>query len=270
MLGRQRVKQSRRRFKGWSALVRGLLGALTLLAIAEALTRLEIVSPRDFPHASIILERMVELLTDGEFMLEVWATVQGWMLALGLAILISVPLGMLLASSRVTFRATSAVIEVLRPVPPIALLPLAVLVWGQGTSMKVILVAYATIWPILYNTIYGVRGVDPVTIETARAFGLPRRAILRRVILPSAAPFILTGIRISASLGLVIMVGAELIAGASSGIGTFILQSSLASDATDVVLASAAVAGLLGVAINGLFSVLEHRAFAWSARGQNA
>jgi NitT/TauT family transport system permease protein len=248
-------------------LVRGVAGAVLVFVAAEIFTRLEIVDPQYLPHASTVVARMVDLLGDGEFMGEFWATFYGWVIALAIAIGIAVPLGILLGSSRITYRATSAVVEVMRPIPAVALIPLAILVWGSGTVTKVILVTYATVWPILYNTIYGVHDVDAVAVESARAFGLSRSAILRRIVFPSAAPLVMTGIRISASIGLIVIVGTELVAGTSSGIGAYILAVGSSGNGTDIVLAGAAIAGLLGVIVNMLFSAVDRRAFAWAHRG---
>lgn len=270
----ERAHGPRRRWR-WgpripASAVRGLGGAVAFFVAAEAFTRAEIVDPKYLPYASTVVRRMAELLGDGAFMSQVWATLYGWAMALGLAIAIAVPLGMALGSSSVTYRATSAVIEVMRPIPAVALIPLAVLVWGSGTLTKVILVAYATVWPILYNTIYGVHDVDAVAVESARAFGLGRLAILRRVVFPSAAPFVLTGIRISASIGLIVIVGTELVAGTSNGIGAYILAVGTAGNDVDVVLAGAAVAGLLGVLVNIGFGALDRRLFAWAHRKEAA
>jgi NitT/TauT family transport system permease protein len=243
-------------------------GALVLFALAELAVRLGPASLGHLPEPSTVLVRIGELLTDPVFLGELAATVQAWVLSLLIATAIGVGVGILLGSSTVTYRAASAVVDVLRPVPAIALLPLAVLVWGQGLEMKVVIVGFATLWPVLSNTIYGVHGIDPVALETGRAFGLGRWAMLRRIVLPGAAPMILTGIRISASLGLIVIVGTELIAGASSGIGSYILRISLAGERTDIVLASAAIAGLVGVLINLVFTTVERRRFAWSTRAQ--
>lgn len=268
--GRARRAPGRRARKGNgpSAAVLGLVGGLAFFLLAEGFTRLEIIDPRYLPYATTVIGSMGDLLVDGEFMGEVWATVYGWMLSLGLAILIAVPLGIALGSSRATYRATSAVIEVMRPIPPVALIPLAILVWGSGTVTKVILVTYATVWPILQNTIYGVHDVDPVAVDSARAFGLRRLAILRRVVFPSTAPFVLTGIRISASIGLIVIVGTELLSGSSSGIGSYILAVGAAGDQVDVVLAGAAIAGVLGVLINIVFNAIDQRGFGWAHRGE--
>ena len=162
---------------------------------------------------------------------------------------------------------SSAIIEFMRPIPSVAIIPLGMILWGQGLAMKVILVTYATLWPILYNTIYGVHEVDPIALQTARSFGLRSMAVLRRITLPSAAPFIFTGIRISASLGLIVVVGAELLASADRGIGSFILFASSSGGQMDTVLAAASIGGLLGLVINGILSSLDHRLFGWRYLG---
>jgi NitT/TauT family transport system permease protein len=250
--------------------LRGVVGAIGFFIVVEAFTRLEIVDPQYLPYASSVVGEMAGLLTEGAFLEEVWATLYGWALALALAVAIAVPLGIAFGSSEVTYRAASALIEVMRPIPAVALIPLAILVWGSGTTTKVILVTYATVWPILYNTIYGVHDVDAVAVESARAFGLSRAATLRRVVFPSAAPFVLTGVRISASIGLIVIVGTELVAGTSAGIGAYILAVGQGGETIDVVLAGAAIAGLLGVVINSGLGALDRRWFAWAHRGAGA
>jgi NitT/TauT family transport system permease protein len=242
---------------------RGLLGIALFLALAEAVTRAQLVDATYLPPATTILGRIAELLTTGSFLGEVGATLLAWAIGLGIAIGIAVPLGILLGSSNLAYRMSSVVVELMRPIPAVALIPLAILVWGQGLEMKVVLVAYATVWPILYNTIYGVHDVDPVAVETARSFGARRPSILRRVTLPSAAPFVFTGIRVAASIGLIVVVGAELLAGAANGIGTFILIQGSNGDRADLVLAGAAVAGILGVLIDLSLRAVERRLFAW-------
>ena len=161
----------------------------------------------------------------------------------------------------------SPLVEFMRPIPSVALIPLGILLWGQGLSMKVILVAYATVWPILFNTIYGVRDVDPIAVQTARCFGLGSIAILRRISLPSAAPLIFTGIRISASIGLIVVVGSELLASAQSGIGSYILFVSLNGGQMDSVIAGAAIAGIVGALINSVLEQIDRRLFAWRYLG---
>jgi NitT/TauT family transport system permease protein len=243
------------------------LGILIFFLILEFVTSLELVPPVYLPRASTVVRRMVELLQDPKFLKHVLATLHAWAVGLGLAILISVPIGILIGTSELAYKMSSPLIELMRPIPSVALIPLGILLWGQGFSMKIILVAYATTWPILFNTVYGVHDVDPIAVQTARCFGLKQAAILRRINLPSAAPFIFTGIRISASIGLIVVIAAELLASADSGIGSFILFVSSSGGQMDSVLAGAAIAGIIGAMINSALGLIDRRFFAWRYLG---
>jgi NitT/TauT family transport system permease protein len=245
------------------AAFRGLAGFAVFFLAAEFITTLELVPAIYLPRASTVLLRMLALLHDPRFLLNVLSTIQAWVVGLAVATLITVPAGILIGTSDLAYRMSSPVIEFMRPIPSVALIPLGILLWGQGFAMKVILVAYATAWPILYNTIYGVHDIDPVAVQTARCFGLRRLAILRCVTFPSAAPFIFTGLRVSASVGLIVVVGAELLASADSGIGSYILFVSSSGGHADSVLAGAAVAGIIGVAVNAGLGLIDRRLFAW-------
>ena len=242
-------------------------GIAAFFLILECVTRLELVPPVYLPRASTVLGRVVLLLQDPKFLQHILATLQAWAVGLSLAVLISVPLGIMVGTSELAYKMVSPLIEFMRPIPSVALIPLGIMLWGQGFAMKVILVAYATIWPILYNTVYGVHDVDPIAVQTARVFGLGRGAILRRINLPSAAPFVFTGIRVSASIGLIVVIAAELLASADSGIGSFILFVSANGGQMDSVLAGAAVAGFLGALINGILGAIDRRWFGWRYLG---
>ena len=256
--GRERTQQ---------IVFRGLIGSALLFGVVEWVTRLGIVPAEYLPHASTVLFRIPELFVDREFMADLGATVAAWGTALVVAIAISVPLGVVLGSSDRAFKLTSPVVNLMRPIPSVCLLPLTLVVFGTGFSMKIVLVSYATVWPILFNTIYGIHNVDPITVQTARCFGLGPLAVIRRVSLPSAAPFIFTGIRISASIGLVVLVSAELLADTRSGIGSFIMSRSSGSGQMDTILAAAAIAGLLGLIINVSFVAFDRWKFAWRYAG---
>ena len=247
--------------------VRLAAGVALFFLLAEFVTRLEIVPPIYLPRASTVVLRMAELARDPAFLVNVAVTLYAWALGIALATAISIPFGILIGTSNLAYKMATPLVEVMRPIPSVALIPLAILLWGQGLTTKVLLVAYATTWPILFNTISGVHDVDPITVQTARCFGLGRLAILRRINLPSAAPFIFTGLRISASLGLIVIVGTELLAGADRGIGSYILFVSSSGGHMDSVLAGAAIAGLVGLAINSMFGMVERRVFAWRHLG---
>lgn len=242
-------------------------GIFIFFLILEFVTSLELVPPIYLPRASTVIHRMVELLQDPKFLKHVIATLHAWAVGLALATLISVPIGILIGTSELAYKMSSPLIEFMRPIPSVALIPLGILLWGQGFPMKVILVAYATTWPILFNTVYGVHDVDPVAVQTARCFGLKQAAILRHINLPSAAPFIFTGIRISASIGLIVVIGAELLASADSGIGSYILFVSSSGGQMDSVLAGATIAGIVGAMINSVLGLIDRHFFAWRYLG---
>jgi NitT/TauT family transport system permease protein len=235
--------------------------------VAQFVTSLEIVPSIYLPRASTVVYRMVELARDPSFLGNVGATIYAWALGLCAAVLISIPVGILLGSSDLSYRMSSPLIEFMRPIPGVAIIPLGIMLWGQGLAMKVILVAYSTIWPILFNTIYGIHDVDPITVQTARCFGLNRMATVRRISFPSAAPFIFTGIRISASIGLIVVVATELLASADSGIGSYILFVSSGGGHMDSVLAGAAIAGIVGLLVNSMLALVDRRLFAWRYLG---
>jgi NitT/TauT family transport system permease protein len=250
--------------------LRIVVGIVAFFLVLEFVTSLGLVPAIYLPRASTVVARMAELLVDPKFLKQVLATLEAWAAGLALATAISVPVGILIGASETAYKMTSPVIEFMRPIPSVALIPLAILLWGQGFAMKVILVAYATTWPILFNTVYGVHDVDPIAVQTARCFGLKQRAILWRVSFPTAAPLIFTGIRISASIALIVVIGAELLASADRGIGSYILFVSLNGGHMDSVLAGAAIAGVLGVVINSLFGMLDRKLFAWRYFGAAA
>lgn len=244
---------------------RGVIGALVLFAVLEVLTRAEFVNPAYLPPASTIIARTAQILVDPAFLREVAGTMQAWAVGMVVVVAIGVPLGVLLGTSDRIYTAARALIEFLRPIPSVALIPLAILVFGRGPSMKTSLIIYAALWPVLFNTIYGMHGVEPVAIETARSFNLSRLQILRYVSLPSAAPFIYTGIRVATAIALILAISTELIAGGGQGIGTWMLARQVANQ-QQYVYAGTIVAGLLGLAINAVFIAGEKRLFSWHPR----
>lgn len=245
---------------------RGAVGLGILFAVAELVTRLELVNPIYLPPASIVLVTTAQVLLDPEFLAHVGGTLAAWAIGLVLATGIAVPLGLVLGSSRRSQIAAAAAIELLRPIPSVALIPLAILLVGRGLDMKVLLIMYASVWPILFNTVYGVREVDPVARETARLFGLGRGAILFRISLRAASPFIYTGVRISAAIALILAISAELIAGGQLGIGAWMLANSQTGVPRELLYAGIVVTGLLGLGLNALFEAGERRLFGWHHR----
>ncbi|WP_369362539.1 ABC transporter permease [Streptomyces sp. CG4] len=242
----------------------GLLGAATAFGVCEAVSRAGIVRRGYLPPASEVLARAARLAADPAFLDGIGATLRAWALGLGLACAIAVPLGLLLGAVPVVEAAVRAVIEFLRPLPSVALIPLVSLLLGSGTETEVTLIAYASLWPVLFNTVYGLGETDPLAKDTLRAFGFGRLAVLLRVELPATAPFIAAGVRISAAVALILAVATELLSGFGQGLGIFIAQAQTDPDGTRDVLAGVVWAGALGLVINGVLVGAERRLFAWA------
>ncbi|WP_019631530.1 ABC transporter permease [Actinomadura atramentaria] len=248
----------------------GAVGAVGAFGLAELVTRTGLVDNEYVPPASTVLWRAVRMCGDTEFLTQVGGTVRVWLTGLALATAAAVALGLVLSAAPWLNRAARLVVELLRPIPSIALIPLAVLTFSTAAKSETSLVFYAATWPILINTLYALRDVDPVAKDTLRAFGFGTVPILLRVSLPSAAPFVLTGVRIAASVGLVVVVSTELVAGTGEGIGGFLMQSQSGGGQPDYMLAGAVWAGVLGLLATGVFAAVERRAFRWHGAGTEA
>lgn len=244
---------------------RGILGAagvLGFLVLVEALGRLGVIDPGILPYVSTVLVTTVELAFEGEFLGHVGNTLLACAVGLAIAIVTAVPAGLVLGTVPVVERSARPLVEFLRPIPSVSLIPLAMFLFTESQDAKIALIVYTCSWPLLINTMYGLSDVDPLAKQTLRSFGFGPLAVVLRVSLPSAAPFIATGVRIALSVTLIVAVSVELIAGGGGGIGTFL---SLASSANrvDRMLAGTIWAGLIGLGANSLFMAGERRLFHW-------
>jgi ABC-type nitrate/sulfonate/bicarbonate transport system permease component len=188
-------------------------------------------------------------------------------LGFGIAVVVAISTGLLLGMSRRSRRAAAPIVEFLRAIPPPALLPFAILVIGVGDSMKVFIIAFVCVWPVLLNTIDGVTGVDPTLRDTTRMYGVSPRDRLLRVMLPAASPQIFAGMRTSLSLALILMVISEMVA-STNGIGYFVLQSQR-TFAIPEMWSGILLLGILGYVLNGAFVLIERRVLRWH-RGARA
>lgn len=243
-------------------LLRGAAGAAGFLVLGELVIRFGISDGLAFPSPSTILYEAVRLPADSQFMAGVATTMANWALGLLIATVVAVPLGVLLGAVPPLERAVRPILEFMRPIPSVAIIPLAILLISVEQMMKVSVIVYASIWPILLNTLYGMHDVDPLAKESLRSFGFGKLSVLTRVSLPSAAPFVATGVRIAAGVALVLAVSAELLAGGVAGIGVFVGTAG-SGNRVDLVMAATVWAGLLGVLANTLLLAGERRLFHW-------
>lgn len=242
--------------------VLGIVGVVGVAAVAE-LVMTVVIDKTGLPVPSRVIGNLGPLFADSTFWEAVGFTLAEWMLGLLFATVAGVLVGAAMGASRAATIAFSLPVEAFRVLPSIALGPILVLLLGSGMLPLAITVALACVWPILLNTMYGVKGADTTAIQTAESFGLSRAAVIRRVILPGALPFAFTGVRVAASIGLIVAVSAELLVGAGAGIGGYILFNSANATNLDLVYAATLVAGILGVLVSLVMSAIDAMAFGW-------
>jgi ABC-type nitrate/sulfonate/bicarbonate transport system permease component len=184
-----------------------------------------------------------------------------------LAVVVAVVAGVALGSSKTLGRIVDPVVQFMRAIPAPVLIPAGIIVLGVGSTMKVALIAFVCLFPVLLNTIDGVAGVDPSLRETARSYQIPWRDRLFRVILPSAAPQIFAGARVALSLAVIMMVVSEMVA-STNGIGYFVLQSQRTFAITQM-WSGIFLLAILGYVLNVLFLLVERKALRWH-RGARA
>ncbi len=224
----------------------GLAGVATVVIVWQVLALLDLL-PTSFPSAVAVIAALFGLITSGSFWSDTAATLISTMLGALISIVIGVPFGFMLGKFVVLRECLSPIMEFLRPINPVILVPLALLIF-TGLQMKLFLIVYGGVWPILIATIYAVRSIDPVAVETARSFSLGRVNTVWRITMPMAAPGISTGVRISITIALLVSIVAELIAGAS-GIGQELLAAQI-SGAYATLYALVVSVGIIGLLLN--------------------
>ena len=223
-----------------------------------------------FPPLSRIIERFVELwlsgppsslfLTDavGENIApSLVRMLSGW----SIAVVVGVLLGVAIGRSRVLGDYVEPIVHFVRAIPPPALIPIFLILFGFGTGMRVSLIAFAVMWPVLLNTIDGVRSVETLHLDTGKVFELDRRKVFFGIVLPSAAPKIFAGMRVSLSVAIIIMVISEMV-GLPGGIGNIILGAQRTYRMVDM-WAGILLLGILGYVLNAVLAMVETRVTSW-------
>jgi ABC-type nitrate/sulfonate/bicarbonate transport system permease component len=240
---------------------RGLLGVAVAAGLLELLPRVGIVDTRFLPPFSAMVRSLGGQLGTADFWTATGQTLRGWALGLTLAMIGGIVVGVVIGSVPLLRALTASTIEFLRPIPSVALIPLVVLIYGSEMPSALVLVVYASFWPVLVQVLYGVADVDPVVRDTARSYRFSRRAIVRTVIWPTALPYVVTGFRLAASVALILEITAELIIGVP-GLGRSIGVAQ-SSGAVAETYALVLVVGLVGVLVNLLARAAERRALRW-------
>ncbi|GAA4342459.1 ABC transporter permease [Variovorax defluvii] len=202
-----------------------------------------------------------ELIVSGELLRHLVDSLRREFIAFCWA-LVAIPLGVAMGWWKPVHEQLDPLIEMLRPIPPLAWIPLSILWFGIGDTQNQFIIFLGIFFPILLNTITGVRSVEPNLVRAARCLGSGEGAVLRRVVLRAALPQIVTGIRIGLGVGWMALVAAELV-GASSGLG-FLINDARTLLRTDIVIVGMIAIGLVGLALDLLIRVLSRRALPWS------
>jgi NitT/TauT family transport system permease protein len=257
----------RARYAGERVNVSGWL-VVVLVALAAELAIPGLNLEDTVARPSQALTTLVSELRAGPLRDEIGATLSAYLQGLAIAIAVGVVAGVAIGSSRTLLETSSGVIEFLRPVPAVALIPLATYALGFDTEMRRFLVAYAAVWPILFNTLYGVRGVDRMLYDVARTSGASRLGVLVRVTLPASLPSIATGIRISASLALLVCVTVEYWT-QTAGLGAY-MHEQYGAIRYDEVYAAVLLTALIGYVVNVVLRSTERRALFWVGEERRA
>ena len=260
------------------SIIEGLAVPVVLLALWQAFCSSGLVNPQVLPSPGAVAARWWQYLAPQEAFDAANGSWWAWLVsgelirdaigsltrvALGFLVGggLALPLGLFMGASDTVYRYVNPLMQVLRPIPPIAYIPLSILWFGLGNPPAVFLIAIGAFFPVLMNTIAGVRHVDGIYIRAARNLGASRRTIFRRVILPAATPYILSGARIGIGTAFIVVIVAEMIA-VNNGLGFRILEAR-EYFWSDKIIAGMLTIGLLGLAIDMAVSRLNTHLLRW-------
>ncbi|WP_336630415.1 MULTISPECIES: ABC transporter permease [unclassified Microbacterium] len=246
----------------------GVAGIVGFLLTWQLLPTIGIVDARYFPTATATLAQLAQEMRDMEFWRNVGRTLTAWGIGLLIATVLATVLGTVIGLVPFLRRATHTAVEFLRPIPSVALIPLAVLMYGYQIQAALIIIVFASFWQVFIQVLYGVADVDAVARDTARSFGLSRGSRIVNLVFPTALPYLMTGLRLAAAVALILAVTAEMFIG-NPGIGRTIMLAQNAGQWT-TVYALVVVTGLLGLIVNLVFRAIERRSLRWhqSVRGE--
>lgn len=254
---------------GWLNWALPIASVAIVLLIWQAFTVGGVVSPAQFPTMSDTMTALAGEVASGRVWPAVGATLIGWLIGMVITISLGLIIGTALAFSDFAQRSAGPVIEIFKAIPAIAILPLLILVAGSTLPMKVFLVCFAAFWPFVIQVIYGVRSMDPIVLDTARALGVRGIRRFLAISIPSASPYLVTGMRIASAQALILCIVAEIVGGAA-GIGrNILLAQNTGVVAYPTMYAYIIVAGILGIALTGAFFLLERRVMHWHESQRN-
>jgi len=246
--------------------IRGLMTSLVGLGLlALGLETASVLGPDAWgiPRSRRLVEGSFELMATDNFARAVFETVSAVVAATGLALVAGLAVGLLTGSSRFLSITLGAPLEIVRSIPALALIPVAILALGQGMTMEVTVAAFASWWPVLFNTAYGVRGIDSMRLDAARVMGINPIKRVWSVVIPSLTPFVLAGLRTAMPLTLIVVIAAEYLSTVQRGLGGVLIRATSTGE-MEVLWCTAVVAGVLGVVMGLGLEGLQRVAVPWA------
>ncbi|MDO9486256.1 MAG: ABC transporter permease subunit [Actinomycetota bacterium] len=238
-----------------------LIGIFVIASVWEIGTTRGWVNTNSVPTLHETVARTYELLVNSEFYEYLGGTLQAWAVGLAWAVVLAIPLGIVFGLNYWAYSFIRLPLEAIRPVPPVVILPLALLIIGGGLRFQATLIFQGAFWPLLITVIYAIRSTDAVSLDTARSFRFGLLRTVAFVRLPAAAPLIGSGLRLAAATAFGVTLVTEILGGAS-GIGTQLMIAQSGGDATSV-FAVTIIAGIVGLIISGAFGKIEKSFLSW-------
>jgi NitT/TauT family transport system permease protein len=257
---RRRRRPSRRLLTSW-------IGVAALLVAWQLAPKLGWVDRTFLPSFSSVLHAWWDLAKSGELWADAKVSLQRSLTGFGIAIGVGVPLGLLIGWYPLASELLNPVLTIFLNTAAIALLPVFTLILGIGETSKITIIVYASIWPVLYNTIGGVRNVDPLLIKSARSLGVGSIRLFQKVLLPAAVPTIFTGVRLAGAASILVLITTEMV-GAKAGLGYLIINSQFNFQIPQMYAGILTVSAA-GVAFNALLLALERRFSTWKPARAN-
>ena len=246
--------------RAWAGRLQGLVVPIVLVAAWQA-GAVHLANPNALPTPVAVAARWWQYLVSGELHRDAGASLYRVLLGFAIGAAMALPVGLVMGASERVYRLLDPLVQVLRPIPPIAYIPLAMLWFGLGNAPAVFLIVIGAFFPVLINTIAGVRQVDVLYLRAARNLGAGPFTVFARVMLPAATPYILAGMRIGVGTAFIVVIVSELIA-VNSGLGYRIMEAR-EYFWTDKVLAGMLTIGFIGLAIDTIMTIVNRHLLRW-------
>ncbi len=248
---------------GWLGWILPSLAVLIVLALWQLLTGTGVLRPSEFPTMTDTVGQLGHEFVSARMWSSMGMTLIAWLIGMVITVVAGVVIGTALAFNDFAARSAAPVIEIFKAIPAIAILPLVILTIGSNLTMKVFLICFAAFWPFVIQVIYGVRSMDPVVLDTAKALGIRGVRRFVTVIVPTASPYLVTGMRIASAQALILAIISEIVGGAD-GVGRqILLAENNGTDSYPTMYAYIIVAGLLGLVLTGAFFLVERWLMHW-------